>query len=168
MARRIVLHGLIVITALACRPAETPDQMEARMRAESDAARPAIEAQLARFSRGAAAGNIDSMMAVYAPNAVVMPPGMPAVIKSQDLRAMFAASGPFTIAFQIQNVSANGPMAVDRGTATYSMTPPGGGAAMTVSGKYLAHWRMIGGQWLMVEDIWNDDAPPPAPPPARR
>jgi hypothetical protein len=30
-------------------------------------------------------------------------------------------------------------------------------------GKYLVHWRRVDGRWLLMEDIWNDDAPPPAP-----
>jgi hypothetical protein len=33
------------------------------------------------------------------------------------------------------------------------------------TGKYIEVWRRINGKWLMVRDIWNDDAPPgPAPP----
>jgi len=28
------------------------------------------------------------------------------------------------------------------------------------TGKYIEVWRRINGKWLMVRDIWNDDAPP--------
>jgi ketosteroid isomerase-like protein len=31
------------------------------------------------------------------------------------------------------------------------------------TGSYIEVWRRTNGQWLMVRDIWNDDAPP-APP----
>jgi hypothetical protein len=33
------------------------------------------------------------------------------------------------------------------------------------TGKYIEVWRRINGKWLMVRDIWNDDAPPPPAPP---
>jgi hypothetical protein len=36
---------------------------------------------------------------------------------------------------------------------------------MEMRGKYLAEWHKIDGEWLMVSDIWNNDAPmPPTPP----
>ena len=33
-------------------------------------------------------------------------------------------------------------------------------------GKYVVVWRKVGDQWFMAWDIWNADAPPPAPAPA--
>ena len=65
-----------------------------------------------------------------------------------------------------QSVSANGPLAVERGTYSVTFTPPGATAPITDTGKYLAHWHLIGGKWMMVDDIWNSDlpvAPAPAP-----
>ena len=160
--------GLLAFCALAaCQP--TPEQEAARIRASSDPAKTAIEAQLARFAAGAATGEADSMVAVYAPGAMVMPPNTPAITDRDSLKAAFAATGPFNITFNVQSVWSNGTVATDRGTYAVTMTPPGA-PEMTLRGKYLARWEKVNGEWLMTDDIWNDDAPmpPPEPAPARR
>jgi ketosteroid isomerase-like protein len=34
--------------------------------------------------------------------------------------------------------------------------------ATVATGKYIEVWRRMDGRWLMVRDIWNDDAAPAA------
>lgn len=65
--------------------------MRARVQAESDSAQIAIQAQVDRLMAAFAAGQADSLAALYAPNAVVMPPGMPAVSGRDSIREWFAA-----------------------------------------------------------------------------
>jgi ketosteroid isomerase-like protein len=165
--------AVAAVAAGACRPpAETAEQAEARIMAESQAARTAIEAKLAGFVRHFNAGNLDSMVLAYAPEAVVMAPGKPAVTGREAILAQMQADRAMmqggTFALHVVSVSANGPLAVERGTWSFSFPAQGRNPAMTMTGKYLAHWHNIGGEWLMVEDIWNDDAPPPPPAPAPR
>jgi uncharacterized protein (TIGR02246 family) len=150
---------------LACQPAETDEQIAARMQAESDSARAAIEAANLAFTQHFNAGHADSVAAMYAPDGVLMAPGMPAVTGHDNIVAAMGSMPPgMTLALATQSVAANGPMAVERGA--WTMTVPGAeGAEPTVMrGKYLVHWRRVDGRWLLMEDIWNDDAPPPAPP----
>ena len=50
---------------------------------------------------------------------------------------------------------------------------PFGVGEISYSGKYLVHWMQRSGKWLIVDDIWNSDAPlpmapAPASPPAAR
>lgn len=151
----------------ACQATETEDQMRARMQAESDSARAAIEAAAAAFSQHFNAGHADSAGAFYAPNAVLMPAGAPAVTGRDSivaaLQGFFGMMPPgASFALEVQRVTANGPMAVDRGAWTMT-TPTPDGEPMVARGKYLVHWRRIDGRWLMVENIWNDDAPPMTP-----
>ena len=163
--------ALAVLALAACATRETPEQMQARMQAESDSARQALEANIARWATFFNAGNADSLAMFYAPDARTLPPGMPMVSGRDSIRAMlagyFAAGKTEGATFQVQSVSANGPIAVERGTFRMTFTTTGG-QPMTSAGKYLAHWRRMDGQWQMVEDIWNDDAPPPPPAPTRR
>jgi ketosteroid isomerase-like protein len=157
---------LVALAALlACQPAETDEQMRARLQAESDSARAAIEASNVAFAQAFSAGNADSAATFYAPNATVMAPGIPAVTGRDSIAATLRMMPPgMTLALETQRVTANGPLAVERGM--WTMTVPGAeGAPATITrGKYLVHWHQVDGRWVMMEDIWNDDAPPPPPP----
>ena len=151
------------ILCLACAVAvtgcsETPEKSQARMSAEADSARPMIEAQLARFARGAATGNADTMLAVYASDAVIMPPNLPAMDLA-GLRARFAAIGPYQVSFATRSLVVNGPIAVERGAWSAVLSPPGMQFAVVRDGKYVALWRRDGSEWKMTEHIWNDDYP---------
>ena len=169
MHARITSTAVIAMAALAgCQQPETAEQMHARMQMESDSARVAIEAQVARFTAAFGSRQADGMAALYTPDGVVMPPDVPAASSRDNIRAGFEAmfaSMPegATLALRIDAVTANGPIAVERGYWTITMPGPDG-ASTEVHGKYLAEWHKIEGEWLMVTDIWNNDAPmPPAP-----
>jgi ketosteroid isomerase-like protein len=160
----------VVALAAACQTPETAEQASARMQAESDSAKAQIEQSMAAFARYAGAGQADSLASLYADNAVLMPPNMSAATGRAAIQEAFAGmlqAGAPTLHFVVQSVVANGPLAVERGT--YHMTTPAsaGQPASADSGKYLAHWHRIDGQWKMVDDIWNSDAPM-TPAPARR
>ena len=169
------LAPALILALAACQKPETIEQLHARMQAESDSARTAIEAANAIQGRAYDAGNVDSSIALYANDIVLMPPGMKATIGKDSVRAMmtgFFASGKVSgTRFRTVSVVANGPVAIERGTFTMTFTPNGGGAAMPSAGKYLAHWHKIDGKWMTMEAIWNDDTPPmamPAPPAPKR
>lgn len=148
----------IACLALVTACAETPEKAQARMQAEADAARPLIEAQMARYSRGAAAGNADTLLAMYAPDAVVMPPNQK-ITSMDSLRARFARIGPFQVSFATHALTVNGPDAFERGVWSAVLSPPGAPLSVVRDGKYLARWRKIDGEWRIVEHIWNDDYP---------
>jgi ketosteroid isomerase-like protein len=147
---------LLACLVLVAACTESPEKAQARMQAEADAARPEIEAQMARYSRGAAMGNADTALSVYAPDATLMPPNLPAM-NLDSARARFAAVGPYRVSFATRSLEVNGPVAIERGVWSAEMSPPGFTFSIVRDGKYVAHWRRIDGQWLMVEHIWNDD-----------
>ena len=118
---------------------------------------------MARYSRGAAAGNADTMLAMYAPDAVVMPPSQKATTLD-SLRARFARIGPFRVSFATRSLTVNGPVAIESGIWSAIMSPPGSPLAIVRDGKYIAHWRKTNGEWKLVEHIWNDDYPAPVLP----
>jgi ketosteroid isomerase-like protein len=150
---------LLACLVLVAACTETPEKAQARMQAEAAAARPEIEAVMARFSRGAALGNADTALSIYAPDAVVMAPMFPAM-DLQTAREQFTAAGAYRVSFAIRSLEVNGPVAIERGVWSAEMAPLGFTYSIVRDGKYLAHWRKIGGQWLIVEHIWNDDFPP--------
>ena len=154
----------------ACQKAETPEQAMSRMTAETDAARPAIEAALAAYGRNYSAGHTDSLVAVHSPDAWIMPPNAPTVHGAEAIRQFFTAGlvqGGGQLALRSEHLAVNGPVAIERGR--YNFTPPAGAPMPVDSGKYLTHWHQSSGTWLIAEVIWNSDLPAaPPPPPARR
>ena len=167
--------GLLVATA-GCQAAETPAQMQARMDQESAAARQVISASWDKWETFVAAGQADSMTAVFTDNATVMPPNQKAVTGHDNVHALWAGfmgMGKWTLDLRTGTVVANGPVAIERGTYTLTFrpgpsAPPGMLPADT--GKYLAHWHQVGGQWKVAEETWNSDlaVPQPAAPARRR
>lgn len=173
MKPTVLVSALGLVAFVACQPPpETPEAAQARMETEAAAARTALDSMAQAFAEHVNMGHADVVAGFYAEDAVLMPPNAPAAIGRAAIQEVWAG----LIAMQPQltvtplSVSANGPLAVDRGSYSLTFTPPGASQPMTDTGKYLAHWHLVDGRWILVEDIWNSDlpAPPPPPPPARR
>lgn len=159
---------VLLIAAFGCRPADT-----------SASAKQAIDAANAQWARLTSTGHADSLAEFYASDAVVMPPNM-ATLKGKDaIKAFFArlntADPKPTLTLRAEAVHGAGGMAMERGRWNWTYPagaklPPGMPAAD--SGKYIVHWMLENGKWVMVDDIWNSDTPlpmpPPPPPPAPR
>lgn len=151
--------GTIAILA-GCQPAaETAEQAEQRMASESAAAKTAIEASNTQFTAHFNAGQGDSVAAHYAEDGRVMAPNMAVAAGRQAIAASMGMMAGATLALTTESVTANGPLAVERGTYSITLTPPGATAPITDTGKYLVHWHKVGDKWLMVDDIWNSDLP---------
>ena len=114
------------------------------------------------------AGDVDTIVAFYAADAVVMAPGAPAAVGSDAIRALIgegsaaAQAAGLTLA-PLDNdavgVSASGDMAWHAGGYTVSDAS----GAVVDSGNYLEVQQNRDGHWLIVRDIWNSDrAPAPA------
>ena len=169
------IRSIVITAALitACKPAgETPEQATARMAAQADSVRTMATAGAGRWSAAMLANNMDSIVAMYASNAIVMPPGMPAARGRDDIKTLFTnlnAPAPAT-AFTVRpgNVAANGDVATESGVWVYTGKVPNNGPVVSDSGTYLIHWHRNGGNWEIMEHIWNSSNPPPPAAPARR
>ncbi len=167
--RSATIVGVALVLA-ACQAKETAEQAQARMATESAAAKTAIEAVNAEFTSHMNQGHASVVAGYYTDDAVFMGPNEPAANGKAAVQA--AVEGLVTMKPQLTlttaSVTANGPLAVERGTYVMTLTPPGAPAAVADTGKYLVHWRQVDGKWLLAEDIFNSDLPPaPAPPPAK-
>ncbi len=164
---RVAALAVVAVLLAACAPKpETPEQTAARMKAEADTVRLAIDAQNAKFARFAAAGQADSVASVYAEDAVFYPANSPAVhgraAIASLMRAMMA-NGSVTAAPKTLTVEANGPIAIETGSNVLVFTPgpkaPRGTVAYTDTIKYVTTWRNVGGTWLISNDIGTTDRP---------
>lgn len=167
-----VVMALGLGAMIGCTPAaETPEQAATRMATEAADAKTAIEASNQAFMAHFNAGHGDSVAAIFSENGRMMEPNAPPYVG----RAAIAASAngmanmKATLTLTIEDVAASGPIAIERGTYSITLTPPGAPGPVTDSGKYLVHWHKAGDTWMMVDDIWNSDLPPvPAGPPPKK
>jgi ketosteroid isomerase-like protein len=51
-------------------------------------------------------------------------------------------------------------LAIERAHYRLTYRPRAGGAEVVETGRHVECRRKIGGQWLIVTEIWNTDAPP--------
>jgi len=168
------MRATVAICAIAlcsaCQGPETLEQATARISAESATAKTEIDEINVRYARYLNGNHADSIASLFKEDGVLMPPFSPSVVGREAIRNHMAANGMppgATLSFTAVDVTANGPHAVERGTYTFSMPAGGGNPAVSIPGKYLAHWHKVGGEWLQAAIAWSDDVPPPAPPAAQ-
>lgn len=153
----------LLLALASCRPApETPEYTALRIMDESAKAHTAIDAINIRYMRYMNGNMADSVASLFMENGVLMPPNVPTLIGREEIRRFFAES-PLppgaAYSFMAADVVANGPELVERGEFSLALPASGRTPAATVTGKYLVHWRNVGGRWLQAATIWNEDAP---------
>ena len=152
-----------VLTALALASfAALP--LAAQGRSDSAAVRRVIEEATAKGVAAYNSGNPRGFAAVYAADALFMPPnaktldGIKAI--SDGWQATWDA-GFRNIRITASDVMVRGDLAVETGTWSGDIQPAAaGGAPLHDNGKYIVVWqRVANGKWLVVRDIYNSDNP---------
>jgi ketosteroid isomerase-like protein len=152
----LVTMSLCAVIACAQRVSRTLDTTadEAALRAADDT-----------FVRAYNSGDLETVVAFYAEDAVLQPDGAPAVRGREAIREYFRSaiaverkaveSRPGTLSDRAVGVS--GDMGWSSGEN--KVIEPGG--AITWSGKFLSVSRKVNGKWLYIRDTWNSDTPTP-------
>lgn len=109
----------------------------------------------------------DPSVGYLAADAVLMPPGEPAVAGIDAIRswaeAFIAQTQSVSVNYTMTDIHVSGDWAVEHYTGTLNATMTGGEAmSETVKGIHV-YRREPDGSWKMVYDVWNSDAPPTAP-----
>ena len=112
------------------------------------------------------AGDADALAALYADEAVLMPPHAPVARGRAAIREFLAkdSAGAKSAGVMLVNgdetVGVNG----DWGWNSGSFTIQDGSGKTVDSGSYLSVSRKVDGKWLYIRDTYNSDRPlPPAP-----
>jgi ketosteroid isomerase-like protein len=109
--------------------------------------------------------DVDKIVSYWADDAIVLPPGAPALVGKQAIREFVTQSlemPGFSISWEANQaaVSASGDMGYTVGTNRVTMAAADGTPVTTV-GKAVAVWRKEpNGTWRCVLDIWNADSQP--------
>jgi len=114
------------------------------------------------------AGDADKIVAMYADDAVVMPPEVPALTSHEAIKQYLTTdmatnkTTGATFALDTDAVGVSGDLAWHSGAFHVN----GSAGTSVATGKYLEVWHQDPkGNWLMIRDIWNMDAPVVAPAP---
>jgi ketosteroid isomerase-like protein len=163
------VSGAMIVTAMACQQQAT----EQTGATEEDIATGAdvaatIDERNTAFEQAMLAGNVDAMVAGYAPDAVIQPPLMPASSGTESIRAVFTdmvaegAPASFDIVSDNVIVAESGELAYETGHYTVSGQEPDG-EVWEDQGKYLTVWKKgADGQWQTAALSWSPNAAPPA------
>src|SRR5437764_7621712 len=131
----------------------------------------AIRAESTDWVKAYNGGDAKAVAALYAEDALLLPPGAPGVkgraaileFFTKDIAGAKAAGAVFVLNPKT-DVGVSGNTGWESGT--YKATVKG---AVVESGKFLSVSRKKDGKWLYIRDTWNADAPPapaaPAAPP---
>jgi uncharacterized protein (TIGR02246 family) len=107
------------------------------------------------------AGDLEKVVAVYAPDAVYLPPHHEAVHGRDAIREYLRgprSHGVSDLAFDVTYIKQSSDVAWDVGT--YRMTvPQNDGTKREDHGKYLTVWKRAGTKWLITADAWSSDLP---------
>ena len=122
-------------------------------------ARKGVDAGNARILAGLAAKDTAAIGAAYTEDAVMYPPGAPAVSGRKAIAEAWKPMLGLPLSLKTVEVKQSGDLAVE--TGTWTLTGPDGKPAD--DGKYIVVWKRAGKSWLVWRDIWNGNHPPPKP-----
>jgi ketosteroid isomerase-like protein len=117
----------------------------------------------ANWSKAASEHNLEATVAFYAPDAMLLPPGSPALIDNTSIRSFWKAffKTVDTLSWQADRfeIATSGEVAWETGRWT-STGHNSQGAILTRHGKLTEVWKkQPDGSWKCSVDIFNDDAP---------
>jgi uncharacterized protein (TIGR02246 family) len=126
----------------------------------SDTDTAALRAVHDRFSAALLRHDFDAVAALYAEDAVLLPPQEPAVHGRAAIRQWTAAVPNVTrIVLQVDDLDGRADVAYMRGTFAMTLEPEGA-PAVSVAGKYVEILKkQADGAWRFAVDIFNSDTP---------
>ena len=157
----LVLAAGTVLALSACTPPAPPPVDTA---ADEAALKAATSTWLEAFN----AGDVEKIVALYAEDAVLMPPHAPVANGHTAIRAFLTAdtAGAKAAGIKLVPGTSTAGVAGDTGWESGSYTATDASGATVDSGSYMSVSRKANGKWLYVRDTYNSDRPLPAPPPA--
>jgi uncharacterized protein (TIGR02246 family) len=160
------LRTLAILGVIAVSCGWTPT-LSASPDAAADQAK--LQADALKWFEFFAQGDADGMANLYAEDALLMPPGAPAVAGRAGIKTFLAAEAAGTRAagIALKNAAVTGAgTSGDIGWISGTWVAVDGTGATVDSGNYLSVHRRTNGKWLYIRDTWNSDRPvtPPGPP----
>jgi uncharacterized protein (TIGR02246 family) len=109
------------------------------------------------FEKATAAGDVEAIAALYAPDAVLFAPGGQTIAGRDAIRAVFRrnqTAGPNNIHFSDVKIDAGDERAIMLWSWTLEIAPQGRPPVVT-KGRSLVHWKRISGVWQITADMFQ-------------
>ena len=139
--------ALLVIMAAACAPPASQESAELAARSNS-------------WEEALNAGDIEALVALYHEDARIMPPNDETMRGREAAAAVFGGMIESGLKGELESLEAVVAADIGYNVGTYTLQGPDG--SLVDRGKFIEVWRMVDGEWLMSNDIWNSDLPPAA------
>ena len=140
----------------ACQTQEPEQQaaIEEPATVDTGAIRAAVEDASQQWAAAANAGDAEALTNLYAADATIYAPDTPAITGRDAIHAFFTemvSEGPYTVTLTTNEViiPESGEIAIELG----SFEDASG------SGKYVGVHRNVDGNWKLIVDTWNNNAP---------
>ena len=131
---------------------------------ERSAAQSTFRAGTTEWAAAYNAGEPERIVALYADDAIVMPPDTPSVSGHAAVRAYLvkdiASSRKAGLTLSIADDDADADASGNVGWHTGTFKLVGSSGETVGTGKFVEIWERQAGKWRLIRDIWNNDAPP--------
>ncbi|WP_213804796.1 SgcJ/EcaC family oxidoreductase [Granulicella sp. dw_53] len=147
------------LLATSCNHATTPD---------THASEQTLRALDSQWSKAAAAHDLDSTVAFYADDAILLPADEPLATGKAAIRAAWTSALPAfeTISWETRTIEVANSGELAYITGAWKATTKGpDGTSVPSTGKIVEVWKkQADGQWKCIVDTYNADAPASPPP----
>ena len=166
MGTRTLVVALVAWGMVGCQPEAGGEPEGAVATVDTAAIMATLDSMRSAFEEAVRAGDFQAQAAIYAPDAVYSPPGMPPVSGRDSIRAVLERTTPpdATLEIEPMDIRILAPdWLYEFGTGTLSFTPEGAEEAVRTSSTYLVLFRLTPEGWRIHREALSADEPPPAP-----
>lgn len=105
------------------------------------------------------AGDVEAVAALYAEDARLLPPNGALTQGREAVRQEFGAMVAAGLTGELSTLEAVVAGDIGYKVGTYKVMGPDG--SVVDRGKFIEVWQQVGGDWQIINDIWNSDMPVP-------
>ena len=166
MLKNVKVLGAVFVFGLAaaCQPETQQAGVAAEYTVDAVAIRAAIESSNNEWNQAWLAGDGAALAGLYTEDAILAIPNEPRVGGRDAIAAAYTAVftevSPTTSDITIDHldIAKSGEVAYVVGSFSGTMSTPDG-TSFEDTGKYVAVFKNVNGEWLIAVDIWNSDMP---------
>jgi ketosteroid isomerase-like protein len=118
----------------------------------------ALESGAARWMAAFNAKDIDAMTALYAEDAVLLPPDAPAVFGRDAVLATMKEMFASGLGIELEDLEIKAENDLGYKAGRYRLRSEDG--ALVDRGKFIEIWTKVDGKWVLHRDIWNSSVQP--------